>query len=100
MMFCAARPLSSYCRRVRLRGGAAEGLVDSPFLGWGDGEERGLDDEPVNHRRRTGPADKYQSQEGTVHVDDIEMSPVKDDEVLVRARAARAKPWSWVTPAS
>jgi len=43
--------------------------------------------------------DRYLSQEGAVHVEDIEVPHVKDGEVLVRVRAAAAKPWSWDTPA-
>lgn len=43
--------------------------------------------------------DRYLTQEGSVQIEDIEMPHVKDDEVLVRVRAASAKPWSWDLPA-
>jgi NADPH:quinone reductase-like Zn-dependent oxidoreductase len=42
--------------------------------------------------------DRYLSREEIVQVQDIEMPHVKDDEVLVRVRAASAKPWGWNLP--
>lgn len=43
--------------------------------------------------------DRYASREGIVQVEEIEMPQAKDDEVLVRVRAASAKPWGWDLPA-
>ena len=43
--------------------------------------------------------DRYLPQEGSVQIEDIELPHVKDDEVLVRVRAASAKPWDWDMPA-
>ncbi len=43
--------------------------------------------------------DRYLSHEGSVQIKDIEKPHVKDDDVLVRVRAASAKPWGWDLPA-
>jgi NADPH:quinone reductase-like Zn-dependent oxidoreductase len=43
--------------------------------------------------------DRYLPQGGIVQVEDIEMPRINDDEVLVRVRAASAKPWTWDPPA-
>jgi len=43
--------------------------------------------------------DRHLPEGRIVRVEDIEMPHVKDDEVLVRVRAASAKPWGWDLPA-
>ncbi len=43
--------------------------------------------------------DRYVSAEGVVHIEDIDMPIVGDDEVLVRVRAASAKMYGWDLPA-
>jgi NADPH:quinone reductase-like Zn-dependent oxidoreductase len=43
--------------------------------------------------------DRYVSAEGVVHIEDIEMPLVGDDEVLVRVRAASANMYGWDLPA-
>ncbi len=43
--------------------------------------------------------DRYLPQGGIDQVEDIEMPHINDDEVLVRVRAASAKPWTWDPPA-
>jgi len=43
--------------------------------------------------------DSYVSAEGVVHIEDIEMPVVGDDEVLVRVRAASGKLYGWDLPA-
>jgi len=43
--------------------------------------------------------DRYLTQEGSVQIEDVEIPYINDDEVLVRVRAASAKPWGWDPPA-
>lgn len=43
--------------------------------------------------------DMYVSAEGVVHIEDIDMPIVGDDEVLVRVRAASGKMYGWDLPA-
>ena len=43
--------------------------------------------------------DRDVSVEGGVHIEDVEMPRVGDNEVLVRVRAASAKTWGWDLPA-
>jgi NADPH:quinone reductase-like Zn-dependent oxidoreductase len=42
--------------------------------------------------------DRYVSAEGVVHIEDIEVPGVGDDQVLVRVRAASAKLYGWDLP--
>jgi len=43
--------------------------------------------------------DRYVSAKGVVHIEDVEMPVVEDDEVLVRVRAASATMYDWDLPA-
>lgn len=42
--------------------------------------------------------DRYVSAEGAVHIGDVEVPDIGDDEVLVRVRAASAKMYGWDLP--
>jgi NADPH:quinone reductase-like Zn-dependent oxidoreductase len=92
--------VAASCRFTNLVLAALHGLVarrsyDTPC----DGSAMGVADATEEDSMKAIVRDRYQPQEGTVHVEDIEMPHVKDDEILVRVRAAAAKPWSWDTPA-
>ncbi len=43
--------------------------------------------------------DKYSPTGGVLRIEDLEIPRFDDDEVLVRVRAASAKPWRWDPPA-